>query len=205
MKNGYMICGDNIMIKYFVGESIADPISGDHCHDKHEITYLVSASGRYIVEGCEHKVAHGSLSLIYPMSFHKVLMDSDRDVEGYTLYFNRNALPEGIISLLDNLCLNNSRCLFFSGEMLSDALVSIFDRFEEAKGLRKTERQMYMQALLSEIIILLSATDSESVVVNEDELGARVARYLNSNFRKIVIHNSSLTLPYTISTMIILE
>ncbi len=184
MVNGYMIQSDNMSVKYFVGEPPTDPVSGDHCHDKYEITYHVSASGRYIVEGCEHNVSHGCLSLIYPMLFHKVILDTERDLEGYTVYFSRNALPEGVAALLDNLCADNNHGLFYSQTTLSDTLVSVFDRFEEAECLSNNERFLYMQALISELIILLSTTDRETVTVNEDELGARVTRYLNSNFRK---------------------
>lgn len=186
MKSGYTIQSESITVNYFTKESSDVAVTGDHCHDKYEITYLVSASGRYIVEGGEHKVSHGSLSMIYPMSFHKVLIDSEWELEGYTIYFGRDSLPAGILSILDTFCTDSGHCLFYAGEALPDALVSVFDRIEEAKGLRDVERHMYLKALLSEIIILLSVTDSERAVVNDDELGARVARFLNSNFRKNV-------------------
>ena len=41
-----------------------------------------------------------------------------------------------------------------------------------------------MHALLSEILVLLSATEGDRISHTNEELGARVARYLNSNIEK---------------------
>ena len=62
-------------------------------------------------------------------------------------------------------------------------MISIFDRFSVAAGLRD-ERRAYMQALLTEIIILLCASEGQQMSVSDGDLGARVTRYLNANFRK---------------------
>ncbi len=185
MENGFTIHSDGMSVKYFIGESLADPVLGDHCHDKYEITYLISSSVRYIVEGSEHNVSHGSLALINPMAYHKVLSDSEESLEGYTVYFNKSVLPENIAVILDSLSSDaDIHGLFYSHRVLSDALVSVFDRFSETKRLGKPDRQLYLQALISELIILLRAAEGERIANENSDLGARVARYLNTNFRK---------------------
>lgn len=187
MKNGFSVDGENISIKYFTGEGLCEPISGDHCHDKYEITYLISASGCYLVEGQRVNVTDGTFTLITPMSYHKVSLCMDGEFEGYTLYFSSSALPERIASVLESF-LSASNCfgVAYSRANLSDTLISVFDRFEEAKNLPKTEREIYMQALTSEIIVLLSACEGEEIKAGDDELGARVAAYINSNIEKSI-------------------
>ena len=183
MNNDKMIIGGEISVVDFGMEGCLERLSGDHCHDRYEITYLLSASGRYIVEGDEHKVSNGSLLLISPMSYHRVEIDS-ADAEGITIHFEKNALTDNIASMLDGLCEGiDSHGRFYSAGSLSDELISIFDRFSVAAGLRD-ERMAYMQALLTEIIILLCVSEGQQMTVSDGDLGARVARYINANFKK---------------------
>ena len=185
MKNRYELSCENISINYFSGEDYDDRFGGDHCHDRFEITYHLSASAKYNVEGGEYRATLGSLILIPPMAYHRVELDQTEHVEGYTVHFTRSSLPEAVAVMLDSLSgEDESHGRFYYPELSSDAFVSIFDRFDMAEHLGEKERLVYMQALLSEIVILLSAADGERAVVSEDELGARVARYLNANFRK---------------------
>ena len=72
----------------------------------------------------------------------------------------------------------------YTGFLAIASSVSAFDRFEMAERLKENERDAYMQMLLAEIIILLSATEGKQITVDEDEIGARVGRFLNANFRK---------------------
>ena len=63
-----------------------------------------------------------------------------------------------------------------------------FERFEHAVTLPEDERQAFVKVLLAEIIILLSASAGERMQHTEEELGARVIRYLNSHIE----HNINL-------------
>lgn len=185
MKDGFEFsCGD-ISITHFSGEESVYPVSGDHCHDKYEITCLLSASGRYIVEGCEHKVSNGTLIFITPMSYHKVELYTDKNPEGYTIKFSRDALSNSVLPVLDKLSDGDeNHGSFYSADLVSEAIISVFDRLETAVYLEKSDKKIYLEALLSEIIVLLSVAEGQRMVVSEDDLGARVARYLNLNFRK---------------------
>ena len=187
MKSCFSVFGENISFEYFARDGLCEHLSCDHCHDKYEITYLISASGSCLVEGQEINLTDGTFTLITPMSYHKVSFDDEKNTEGYTIYFSRGAMPEGIASVLDAILSDTSSFgLVYSRKKLSDTLISVFDRFEEAKKLSKTERQIYMQALLSEIIILLSACEGEAIEACEDELGAKVAAYINSNIERSI-------------------
>ena len=184
MKNGYEITTNTISVCNFTSED-SQHLCGDHCHDKYEITFFLKASGKYIVEGGEQTVASGTLLLINPMSYHKVMLDSDTDTEGYTVCFNRAALPEAVAEVFDRFTtVKEGDGSFYSTEAVSDRIVSVFDRFEIALELGALERFAYMQALLSEIIVFLSASAGEQITHTDEELGARVAKYLNSNIER---------------------
>ena len=182
MDQGYSLSCENISITYVLSGELPEGLDGDHCHDRYEISYLISASGRYIVEGCEHKLSQGSLLLISPTSYHRVELDSG-ELEGYTIHFGKRALTPTVQSMLDKLC-DGEGGVVFSPSLLSDAITAAHDRFAIASSLSGVEAREYMQAVLSEIIILLSATSGERMKGAGEELGARVAKYLNSNIER---------------------
>ncbi len=183
MDQGYSLSCENISITYFLSGELPEGIDGDHCHDKYEISYLISASGRYIVEGCEHKLSEGVLLLIKPTAYHRVELDT-QELEGYTLHFNKKALTPAVQSMLDRLCDGDGGGVVFSPRLISDAITTAHDRFATARMLSGVEAKEYMQAVLSEIIILLSAATGERMKGTDEELGARVAKYLNSNIER---------------------
>ncbi|MBO7196767.1 MAG: helix-turn-helix domain-containing protein [Clostridia bacterium] len=187
MNNTQSLFIDNISLRYFCGEDRPQGLCGDHCHDEYEITYLINGEGRYIIEGCDHKVSHGTLLLITPMSYHRVELNPEIITEGYSIHFNRLALSEAIYAMLDRItCGEDNRGRIFSPVLLSEELASTFDRFTLIDRLSADEGKAYMQLLLSEILILLSAAEGERIIYKDDELGARVARYINLNIEKNV-------------------
>ena len=162
-----------------------DSTNTDHCHDRYEITYLHTALGRYLIEGSEQKVAPGMLLLITPMSYHKVEIDPDVLAEGYTVYFNRHLLPRSITDMLDKLTDGKDGFgTVFREACVPDHLIGCFERLALAEGFSDDERTVYLQALLSEIIVLLSTANGKPIKTRDDELGARVAAFINSNIER---------------------
>ena len=187
MAQGYNIFCDGITVEYFTECGCFEKNNTDHCHDRYEITYLLSAGGKYIVEGSEHPAEPGVLLLITPMSYHRVELVSNITTEGYTIYFGRESLSSAVASMLDRITAEGrTHGLAFSKNLLSDHLASCFERFSLSERFDESERNAYMQALLSEIIILLSATEGERMARSNDELGARVAEYINNNIERSI-------------------
>ena len=185
MSVGYSIKNENISLSYLVDHSNMHHVNGDHCHDKYEITYILTASGRYIIEGSEHKVNRGNLLLISPVVYHKVDIDDTSPLEMYSIHFSKVALSDKVASMLDQITDDdNSRGIVYPHTLISDELVRAFERFSTAVRLGQTEADAYMQAILTEIIILLSASEGERINQAGEELGARVARYLNANIER---------------------
>lgn len=185
MNNGYSIQVDNISCDYYSDGNSHQQLNGNHCHDKYEITYILSASGRYIVEGSEHKVTGGLLMLISPMSYHKVDLDEDTPIEIYTLQFSKSDLSESAAAVLDRITDNGKSCgVVYPKAQISAELFGAFERLSVASRLDGSEACVYMQAILAEIVVLLSSTNGEKMNYVGEELGARVARYLNSNIER---------------------
>ena len=184
MQNGYEIDVDCISVEYFSENVVAKNDGFDHCHDKYEITFTTAASGKYIIEGSEHKLCPGAIIFIQPLSYHKVLIDKACLLEGYTVYFSENAISEGLLPILKKITdKSDYNGRYYSHGHYSDAIISAFERFETARILKDEDQKAYLSALLSEIIILLSAAEGDSMTAI-DELGARVVKYLNSNIDK---------------------
>ena len=183
MNSGFSIVSENISVSHFAGVESIGQINGDHCHDRYEITYIVSASGNYIIEGSEQRITRGTLMLICPMSYHRVCLDNN-DIVGYCIHFTKDVLSPGVLAILNKLTVNGSSGSIFSQLFLHDEIVNSFERFSMASRFAENESAEYMHALLSEILILLSATEGDRISHTNEELGARVARYLNNNIEK---------------------
>ena len=181
---------DTICIKFDgiqVGRFLSDGRSEvNHCHDFYEIMYVTHGSGKYIVEGREFRLGTRAIMLVRPLAHHYVHSSDSNSYESYVLRFSRAALSVESLSMLDSLISEEENGRYFAPEVVSDLLISSFERFESSANLPMSEMQAYARALLSEIIILLSAASGEKMTFSDDELGARVIRYLNSNIEKNV-------------------
>ena len=65
-----------------------------------------------------------------------------------------------------------------------ELVISVFERLDLIENIDNDIRNIYLNALLSEVVSLLSISTGDPTEYNQDELGARVARYLNRNIDK---------------------
>ncbi len=177
--------GTDITVGRSVTDVIPDALSESHCHDFFEILYVISGSGKYVVEGAEYKVCPRTLMLITPFAYHHLSLDKSCTYERHLIHFSKTALSQDALKLLEGMTSSSEENgNYYPPRALGNAVISVFDRFEFAQSLPETEREAYTRNLLSELIILLSASGGEKMVQNEDELGARVIRYLNGNIER---------------------
>ena len=175
----------NIRFGRYVDESISNKLSESHCHDSYEILLVLSGNGKYIVEGVDYTVAPGTLMLIRPFAYHHLSLCLDSPYERYLIHFHRSDLSPDAVKLLDNMSSSvEDNVLYYPRRTLSNTLISVFDRFEVAEALPREEKEAYLRNLVSELVILLSASSAEKIVQSEDELGGRVIRYLNNNIER---------------------
>jgi len=166
----------------------ADGLNIRHCHDTYEILYVTSGKGRYIIEGSEFPLLPRSLVIIKPFEYHCVEVDRDSDYERYVINFSQNALVKDTARLLSSIfeVIGVESGCFYSPESLSQSAIAVFDRFEHATVLPEALRETYLKLSLSELILLLSASSGRGIAHNDEELGARVAKYINDYLDKSI-------------------
>ena len=72
-----------------------------HIHDNYELYCFVSGDAHYTVEGRTRKLEYGSVVLIKPGETHRIILDSSKSYERYTLNFSAEAIPKELSGLLD--------------------------------------------------------------------------------------------------------
>ena len=185
MKETFSLKAPNFSISCAINEDIPEKLDEKHCHDFYEILYVVRGQGKYIVEGSEYEVKPRPLMLVRPFAYHHISLDKSQTYERYVIHFQRKHVFQAASALLDRLTDESETSgSYYSPMAISDTLSASFERFETAMTLPEDEKNAYIQAVLSEIIILLSASSGERILHCEEELGARVIRYLNGNIEK---------------------
>ncbi len=160
-------------------------VSVSHCHDVYEILLITSGKGRFVVESSSLDIKAPVLLVIKPYQYHSVILESDIPYERYVINFSDFSLVEETQRLLsDELFVKMSEGGCFYSENVPDNILSIFERLDSLTDFPQLERGIYTKLLLSEMILLLSVIKGELMKQDEDELGARVIKYLNDNIDK---------------------
>ena len=169
-----------------------DYIDGDpcslqrHCHDCYEILCVISGQGEYILEGSSVSLKKRSLVLLPPLAYHSVNSCSGSSLEGYVIHFAKSFLSGDVMSMLDGLFAEQENGRYFPPDSVSESLSVLFEQFSAAARLPDEQKRAFVSTLIAQVVILLSAASGEGVSFADDELGAKVIRYLNSNIEKNV-------------------
>ena len=184
MKNKFVLYAEGVKVSHTVTDDIPESLSDSHCHDVYEIIYVIQGSGKYVVEGGEYIVRPRTIMLIHPLTYHHLMLESST-YERYIIHFSKNSVSSVVLRMLEKLSEGEENCgNYFCPSSVSDAVSGIYERFEIALGLPEEESNAFVKTLVNELIILLSAASGEKMIHLEDELGARVVRYLNQNINK---------------------
>lgn len=189
MKEKFSVKAGGISASFANFELLPEDLGNNHCHDFYEILFVISGNGRYVVEGTEFVVRPRTLMVFRPFAYHYLSLEPETAYERFLIHFPKNVVPAPALSMLEKICGDGDGSgNYYPPSAISDSLNSAFDRFEVASRLPEEEKQAYIKVLLAEIIILLSASSGERMLHTEEELGARVIRYLNSHIE----HNINL-------------
>ena len=171
---------------YTRDERANEKLNISHCHDSYEILFVVDGRGKYIVEGARFKLKPRTLLIIRPFQYHCVEIDADSAYERYVIHFDRSSPMREVLDALDAVADESSNVSgsFYSPEAISHAICSAFERFREQTHIFEFERPLYVRLLLSELIVLLSSARKELISHNDEELGAKVARYVNEHIEE---------------------
>ena len=151
----------------------------DYCHDLYELLYVAEGTGEYSAEGKTGDLKPGTLMLLCPYEFHKIIPTLNKPLDYYIVKFNRKCLVSELGNRFDSLF---SRDLSTRILMSSTVMVhSLLERIESSFAMQDADRALSVKMLLSEIIMLLSFNEEAVSDIEKGELGARVIKYLNEN------------------------
>ncbi|MBQ8372461.1 MAG: AraC family transcriptional regulator [Clostridia bacterium] len=185
MNTRYGLKATNIIFSSSYDPVPPENLDISHCHDTYEILYVVSGEGRCIVEGSIFPIKPGSLMLISPFQYHKLQVKSDVPYERFVINFSDAALLDDVRSFTRGILTEDGTAgRLYSAGAIPSGIISVFERFELGGSLSASERSVFMRMLLSEILLLLAVSKGEKLRGDEEELGARVIRYLNENIEK---------------------
>ena len=156
-----------------------------HCHDFYEILYVIDGNGKFVIEGREYLLSPHTLVVIPPLEYHYVDLNAEGNYERCVVHFTEADVIFECRDLLLNFKKNgDSETNFYIANMNSTPIVSIFEQIESSENIPEAQRPFYLKMLLSELIVLLSATNCDKVALEDADLGARVIRYLNEHIEK---------------------
>lgn len=186
MANKIEISIGDIEYTYGYDEAAPEDLSVTHCHDAYEILFVVSGQGKYVVEGATFDIHPITLMITRPFEYHHVLVDRSTHYERYVLKFKISDLTPDTRERFSVIMSEEPEVSgkYYSSLTIPTEVFSIFDRFEFTSALPDAERSVYASMLLSEIILFLSACRGEQMVYRDDDLGAKVIRYLNENIHR---------------------
>ncbi|MBQ7332903.1 MAG: helix-turn-helix transcriptional regulator [Clostridia bacterium] len=172
---------------YSYGTSLPKPndLNVRHCHDFYEILYVIDGKGKFIIEGREYPLSPHTLVVIPPLEYHYVDLNPDASYERCVVHFTDADVLFECRDLLGNFKRNGEEdANFYISNMNSSPIVSIFEQIEFFENIPEAQRFFYIKMLLSELVVLLSATNCDKVALEDADLGARVIRYLNEHIEK---------------------
>ena len=158
-----------------------------HCHDKYEILYVIEGSGKCIIEGEEYTLRPRCVFVFLPFAYHSLSLELNTAFEYVSITFEqKNAVPsvQDILLRFKTSDEGLTPAVFYGADSVSDQIAAIIDRFEAIVDFSEDHRNKFTELLLSELILLLSMPGRVRSDYNENELGARVIKYLNENERK---------------------
>ncbi len=187
MKSKNYITTPEFTVNFEVITTDEQLLSMSHCHDRYEILYITSGTGKYVVEGTEYPVRPRTLMFIRPFEYHCLMLDSDVEYHRYCIHFTHNCFGPELAKVLDSMTATDTTAgNYYSSVSLIGDIDTIFDRFDSSEVLVDDIRRIYIRLLLSELIITLSISPADKLSNDKMELGARVIQYLNSNIDKDV-------------------
>ncbi len=174
---------------YSYGISTVHPndLSMRHCHDSYELLYVAEGNGKFVIEGREYPLRAHTLMVIPPLEYHYVDIDSEARYERCVIRFHEADVLADVRDCLAAFKRNpEDNSNFYICDLNIPTITSFIEQFEYADKIPEAKRALYLNMLLSEFILLLSVFESDKLVYDNEELGARVIRYLNEHIEKDV-------------------
>ena len=173
-----------VFVDFIDNTNPADSFFSNIVTDRFEIVFFASGKGSVKTEGCQYDFLPRCLMLLSPMGYRFVETTSEK-YEIISLKFYRSDLPDEVTALFESMLdFNESKCKFYNQKVISDSIAHAFDSLNNVFNYPVDARDPYLKMLLGEIVVMISCAFAERVDSSDTDLGARVARYLNTHLEK---------------------
>ena len=178
MRDSYVVEAPELIAEYKI---VANPQKEVACQGEYEILFVSDGLGKCIVEGVEYRIEPRTLLLFRPLEYRVSVMDETVPYERYSFRFTESALSEEYSELLRSLLgASTGMGNYYSNNAVPLTVVSVFERIKIAETLPEKQRKQYLSLLLSELLVILSASEGEQMVNECAELGTLIIEYLNT-------------------------
>ncbi|MBE6589530.1 MAG: helix-turn-helix domain-containing protein [Ruminococcaceae bacterium] len=158
------------------------PFEDRHCHDRHELIYILQGSGKYIVEGMEYPLHPHALYFMRPYEYHCAFPSPEGAYERIVLRFDEALLPATVrrIPLLHGMSGN-----YFSTVSQGAPLRAAFETLGGTRALlqdgHEEDAEALLHATLAQIILLLSVKSPEDPLSETSATVRRIIEHLNAH------------------------
>ncbi|MBQ8321620.1 MAG: helix-turn-helix transcriptional regulator [Clostridia bacterium] len=153
--------------------------------DRYSIIYFISGSGTVNILSKVIPVTPGLIILISPGEKFDISIDAGEESEQYSVSFSAIALHLDTKELLSELLSDKDKYrAIYQKDRQNAPFDSVLDRFFDADRFPERERGVYLSALLSELLVLISLSVRDSVIRSKQPLAERVVRYINLNIQR---------------------
>ena len=153
--------------------------------DRYSIIYFLSGSGTVNLSEKAVPITPGLIILISPGENFDISIDTGVESEQYSVSFSAFAPHIDAKELLADLFLDKGKYrALYQKDRQNASLDSVLDRFFDADRFPERERGVYLSALLSELLVLLSLLAGDSVTRPKQPLADRVIRYISLNIQR---------------------
>ena len=150
-----------------------------HCHAEYELIFILFGLGVCTVEGVNFSLAPGSVLLIPPYKYHTLEIIGET-LEGFSVTFTASKLSAEVHEILFN-AVASSRSGAYLSELEIHNVSSVLERFKHSAVMSERERDIFVNLVISEVLVLISATHDEPILPDESDLGVLVMNYINEN------------------------
>ena len=174
---------EDMHVHYKLDTVLPKGIDHRHCHDRYEILYLASGSGKCVIEGRDVELQPSSVIIVKPLAYHNLSLDPDAAYERYVVQFGPASLVGESADIFYSMFPDEEGAgSLFCYKTIDASVASFFERFDTVTLLPEPKRNTYMRLLISQLVVMLSAAPDARTYYDRIELGARVIEYLNGNF-----------------------
>ena len=165
----------------------SEQLTDNHCHDRYEILYVIDGKGRFILEGREYPIKPRTLIVIPPLEYHSINLSTGSIYERCVIHFTEGDLFHDCKKYLSAFnCVSEERPDFYIADINSEPIIYQLEQMELIDGFPDSEKEIYFRMLLSQLVLLLSITGADKFSPSDDDLGARVIKYLNEHIERDV-------------------